>query len=98
MASCVRFSDIKVGETYFVQNKYWHKLLGAATITEVFHSDADPDRGKVACFLRRCHTVCDWEHDLPDGDVYLNSDFDWFWDAEPTESQQRALFVKIFGW
>lgn len=88
MANRVKFSDIEVGKTYFVQSFYWHQVLGAAKITEVSRSEFDPDIGTVKA-------IPDWG----DGDwVYLESHWESFWDSMPSESEQRALIRELFGY
>jgi len=91
MANRVKFKDIKVGETYFVQSRYWHKVLGTAEITKISRYKSDSNCGEVTA-------ICDWEKDpYSDGLVYLDSDWDWFWDARPNEDEQRALVKEVLG-
>ena len=91
MINRVKFNDIKVGETYFVQSRYWHKVLGVAEIAEVSRCESDPNRGEVTA-------ICNWAKSLySDGTVYLDSDWDWFWDARPNEDEQRALVKEVLG-
>lgn len=89
MANRVKFAEIKVGETYFVQSRYWHKVLGTAKVIKVSRSEVDPNRGDL-------EAICDWSDN--DGWVILDSEWDWFWDAEPTDAEQRAFTREFFGY
>lgn len=87
MANRIKFKDVRVGQTYFVQSRYWNKVLGTAKITEVSRCDSDPDSGEVVA-------ICDWS-ECSDSTVYLDSAWDWFWDELPSECEQKTL-VKEF--
>ena len=88
MANYVPFDQLKVGKTYYCYSSYWHKVLGRATIVELY-----PSSGTGT------HT-CDWGNN--DGDIVcfgVDDGFynDLFWDDYPTQEeidQQRRYGKK----
>ena len=79
MANYIPFEKLEVGKTYYMQSRYWHKVLGRATITEL---NLMSGRGEVQT---------DWHlnEDGSPGSCVVEADWDWMWDEMPTEEEQH---------
>ena len=79
MANYIPFEKLEVGKTYYLQSRYWHEVLGRATITEI---NLKTGRGSVDT---------DWNPDegSDHGHCAIEADWNWMWDEMPTKEEQR---------
>lgn len=79
MANFIPFEKLEVGKTYYMQSRYWRKVLGRATVTaiDIFRGTGEVDT--------------DWNPNTETGrgHCWINANEDWMWDAMPTEDEQR---------